>query len=294
MEVVLIANPVSGARRLELNGLFRALQSAGFRIEFRPTRGPDDAYTFARAASRKSRAVIAAGGDGTIRDVARGLAHSGVPLIAWPAGTENLVAKTFGYRACSGTVYETLTAGRTLRVDLAQAPDQAFLVVGGVGFDAEVVRRLTHVRNGHITHLTYADPLWRTFWQHRFPRVRVTGDDLAWCGRGMVFIGNISRYSLGLPVVRDAVWDDGRLDVVIFSCRHQIELIGHSVRTLMRRHIEHPSVIYRRVQRVRIEADEDHDVPVQFDGDNAGFLPLEVEVAPKAVTLLVPPDCRQG
>lgn len=294
MRVAVIANPVSGAKRhhLELRAMFRVLRSAGIQVNYLPTRGAGDAFLLAREATEKGhQAVIAAGGDGTVRDVACGLAGTGIPLIVWPAGTENLVAKTFGYHAAPESVYMSLTSGQSLQVDLARRGRQAFLVVAGVGFDAEVVRRLTRTRNGHITHLTYADPIWRTFWQYRYPAVRVIGDQLEWCGRGLVFIGNIRRYSVGLHLVRDAIWDDGWLDVMILPCRNQAELIGHSARTLLSRHVEHPSVLYRRVRRVRVESDE--QVPVQFDGDDAGFLPLEVEVEPRAVTLLVPPDFRE-
>lgn len=290
MRVVVIANPVSGARRhhLELREMFQKLRSAGVEVTYQPTRAAGDAAHLATDASGRAQIVIAAGGDGTVRDVAGGLAGTDVPLVVWPAGTENLVAKSFGYRASAESVYSTLTAGRPVRLDLARVGRQAFLVVAGVGFDAEVVRRLSRLRNGHITHLTYADPIWRTFWSHRYPYVRVTGDDLDWTGRGLVFVGNIRRYSLGLNVVRDALCDDGLLDVIIFRCCHQVDLLGHSLRTLLRRQIGHPGVVYRRVRRVRVESDE--RIPVQFDGDDAGYLPLEVEVAPRAVTLLVPPE----
>ncbi len=289
MNVAVVANPVSGARRhrLELRAMFRKLGAAGIRVEHCHTQGPGDACRLAAEAAERCHAVIAVGGDGTVRDVARGLSRTGVPLVVWPAGTENLVAKTFGYKASADSVYQALVAGPTLQLDLARGEDRGFLVVGGIGFDADVVRRLTKLRNGHITHLTYADPLWRTFWQHRFPHVHVVGDDLDWEGRGMIFLGNIWRYSLGLPVVRDAIWDDGWLDVLILPCRTRVDLIGHSIRALLWRHIEHPSVVYRRVRRVRISSDE--EVPVQFDGDNAGFLPVEVEIDPLAVALRVPP-----
>lgn len=294
MRVAVIVNPVSGARRHrpELRATLDKLRSVGVQVEILPTRAAGDAETLARLATQRAQTVIAAGGDGTVREVAGGLADSGVPLIVWPAGTENLVAKTFGYRASADSVYAALTAGRRLRVDLARHGRHAFLVVAGVGFDAEVVQRLTRLRNGHITHLSYAGPIWRTFWQHRFPHVQVTGDQFEWQGRGLVFVGNIRRYSLGLRVIRDAVWDDGWLDVIIFPCRHQLDLIGHSLRTLFRRQVEHPGVRYRRVRRVRVESDE--PVPVQLDGDDAGCLPLDVQVAPQAVTLLVPPDFQDG
>ena len=163
----------------------------------------------------------------------------------------------------------------------------------GVGFDAEVVRRLSRLRTGHITHLSYAEPLWRTFWSYGFPPVRVVVDEaVSWEGRGLVFAGNLARYSLGLRVVRDARPDDGLLDLLILPCRHQGQLIGHSLRTLARRHVEHPGVRYLRFTRARIESPG--RVPVQFDGDAGGCLPVEVTVRPAALSVLVHPDWRPG
>jgi len=295
MKVTLIINPVSGAgldaRRL--NAFFRSAADAGIRLQPFKTRHPGHAHELLNSPAAGADAVIAVGGDGTVREVAECLADTETPLLIWPQGTENLVARSLGFRANPASMLGALTAGTVRHVDLGQANGRLFMVIAGVGFDAEVVRRLTRQRDGHITHLSYTGPLWRTFWEHRWPRLAVTGHaptgPLAWDGRGMVFVGNMARYALGLRLTRDAVEDDGLLDLVAMRCTGWAELISHAIRTLRCTHLEHPTVVHRRMTRLRIESEEP-SVPIQIDGEYAGFLPLEISIRPGVLRVKVPPD----
>ncbi len=293
MRIVTIINPISGASKAAggLRALFGRLRAALFRVEQQVTTGPGSARSLAQQAVAEGvDAVLAVGGDGTVCEVADGLAGSQVPLAVWPQGTENLVAKSLGFRADAESAARCLTQARKVSLDIGLANGRAFLVVAGVGFDAEVVYRLTRMRSGHITHLTYFWPLWRTFWEHRWPMLHVTGDTVAgrldWSGRGMVFVGNMARYSLGLPVVRDARPDDGLLDLCIMECRGVVRLLGHAARTVAASHVEHPAVQYTRVTRVRVASGE--SVPVEIDGDFAGWLPVELSVRPACLWVLDP------
>ena len=112
------------------------------------------------------------------------------------------------------------------------------------------------MRTGHISHLSYFWPLWRTFWEHDFPRMRITVEQEAvFDDFGLAFVGNISRYAVGLRICRDARYDDGLLDLVVFSCREQTALMLHAAWTLLRLHPLRGDVIYRRVRSARIETD---------------------------------------
>lgn len=294
--VLAIVNPIAGAcRRQELmRSMLDRLRAMGLTVEIWNTAAGGHGVDLARQAvtlgGETGRLyVIAAGGDGTVREVAEGLAGSTVPLLIWPTGTENLVAKSLGYWPRPDIIPTCITAGRTVALDLGIANGRHFLVVAGVGFDAEVVERLVQSRTGHITHLSYTDPIWRTFWTHKFPMLRVIHEDrLWWEGRGMAFVGNMSRYSLGLPVVRDARPDDGLLDLLILPCQGHLKLLAHSARTVFARHVEHGGSRYLRFAgKIRIESDE--RVPVELDGDLAGCLPLNISILPKTLYFRLPP-----
>lgn len=301
MRVIIIVNPISGASKQEarLRRLVRRLHAAGIQAERQLTTGPGSARRLAAEATQRADAVIAAGGDGTACEIADGLAGSTTPLLVWPGGTENLVAKSLGYRADPNHMVQSVLHGTDKVIDLGTANGRSFVVVAGVGFDAEVVARVTwlrrRMRSGHITHLTYFWPIWRTFWEHRWPVLDVEADTpegpFAWRGRGMIFVGNMPRYSLGLPVVRDAVPDDGWLDVIIMRCQNISDLLGHAARTTVAMHVEHRAAIYRRIRRVSVRSTE--RASIQIDGDLAGRLPLEINVRPAALHVRVPPASVQ-
>jgi YegS/Rv2252/BmrU family lipid kinase len=289
MRIAAIMNPVAGASRQRrlIRNLLAHLAERGNAVELHQTTAPGDAVRLARDTADRADAIIAIGGDGTVCEVVNGLVGRKVPLLIWPTGTENLVAKSLGFRPRPDVLSACLDHGFTRTIDIGTANGRSFVVVAGVGFDAEVVHRLTRDRRGHITHLSYSGPIWRTFWEHRFPELRVQTEAMSWNGRGLVFVGNMARYALGLPVVRDALPDDGLLDLLILPCHHQVQLLGHSIRTLLRIHVGYKGVIYERVRHAHISSDE--PVPFELDGDAIGTLPLEVSVVPAAVHVLAPP-----
>ncbi len=289
MHIAVILNPIAGACRQHsaLQTMLARLRSMGTDIDMLPTACAGDATTLAHKAAGWADYVIAAGGDGTVREVLGGLADTGVPLMIWPAGTENLAAKSLGFRPEIDLIPACITAGRTTAIDLGTANGHYFAVVAGMGFDAEVVDRLVAIRAGHITHLSYLEPIWRTFWNHKFPRLRfIHNEAVYWEGRCLAFVGNIWRYSLGLPVVRDAIPDDGLLDLLILPCSNQLQLLAHSARTVLARHIEHAGAKYMQFTHLRVESLD--GVPYELDGDSGGTLPVDFQVHRHALTLRLP------
>ena len=285
-----IVNPRSGGglKRRVLAEFCSLLRANGREVVEYRTTGPGDAIDYAKSVADDVEAVIVWGGDGTIREVATALAGSKVPVLVCPAGTENLLAKELRIPSHPRRLVETLAAGRTDECDLGVVNGRAFMLIMGVGFDGEVVRRLATVRQGHITYLSYFWPIWRTFWEHDFPRMRIVADgEEVFNDYGLAFVGNISRYAVGLRICSEAVYDDGLLDLVVFSCQERTALVLHAAWTLLRRHPLKGNVIYRQFRQARIETDQ--PVPSQTDGDVGPNTPLDISVHPGKLRLLVPP-----
>jgi len=285
-----IINPKSGSglKRTALVEFFATLKMYGKEVVEYRTKAPDDATGYARSIRDSADSVVIWGGDGTVREAASALAGSNVPILACPVGTENLLAKELGIPSHPRKLAETLIKGRVAQCDLGMVNGSNFLMIIGVGFDGEVVRRLAAVRRGHITHLSYFWPIWRTFWEHDFPRLKIIADDEElFDDYGLAFVGNISRYAAGLRICRDARFDDGKLDLVIFSCQKQTALVLHAAWTLLRRHPLKGNVIYRQCRKIHIETDR--PVPSQIDGDVGPYCPLDIGIHPGKLLLIVPP-----
>lgn len=293
MRVVAIINPISGGRRLDAltSDVGQRLASRGIKLAVRATTGPGHATLIARSLDPGARAVLSVGGDGTLREVAEGLVGSQTPIVVVPSGTENVIAQELGARATASRVVETVVRGRSRAVDVGSANGRCFLIVAGVGFDGAVARRLAAERSGHISHLNYLGPMLKAAWSYRFPPIRVVVDDeVVFEDRGVAFVGVMSRYSVGLRVVRDAVWDDGILDVCILRCGHVGRLCVHAMRVALRCHVESKHTVYCRGQRVTITSRD--QVPVEIGGEAAGVLPLDLMVRRRAVRLMIPPGRR--
>jgi len=236
--------------------------------------------------------VAAAGGDGTIREVVHGLEGSDKPLLIVPSGTENLLANELGFDLRAETLIQAYENNTIRPLDLGIINGRHFTSICGFGFDGDVIDRIDHWRTGHISHLDYFWPIWRSFWEYDFPPMKVTADGQeCFAGRGLVFVGNISRYAIGLQICKHADYGDGKLDLCIYRCRSQARLIKHAAATVLKMHTQGSDVIYRQAKEITIEPIE-KNVFCQIDGDPGPAPPAAIQIIPQAIRVLVPPKAK--
>lgn len=253
------------------------------------TCGPDDAPRLAGEACRAGAGlIVVSGGDGTVGGVLSGLPSNPPPILVAPAGTENVLARCLGLRANVVALWEAFRRWQVVEIDLAQCNGRRFMIVLGAGFDGEVVRRLVEGRRGNISYRSYVGPIWRTLREFTHPHLTVEADgERVFDDRGLVILGHLPRYALGLRILSRANWRDGLLDVVALPCRGTMDLIAHSLRTLVGRHLTAPGVVYRQARQVRISSPV--PVPYQMDGEFGGWLPVGIDVLPNRARFLAAP-----
>ena len=249
---------------------------------------PSDCKTDSSSTSQSGglRAVVAAGGDGTVSLLANSLPPQ-TPLAILPLGTENLLAKYLGLTADPDAIANMIAGGRTVRLDSGKANGKLFLVMASCGFDADVVHRVHSQRKGHIRHWSYVLPTFRAISQYRYPKLRIRNSETdkpleaKWA-----FIFNVPRYAMNLPIVWDADPSDAQLDLCTFRGGNLFRGLFYLAAICLRQHRGWKYSHLSQFKKIRIEADE--RVPYQLDGDPGGVLPLEIEVIPKFLRLLVP------
>ena len=294
--IAYIVNPRSGASSGRLAGrqFEQYLLRKGFKVRVGMTASLDNACELATEAAvdYDCAAVVVVGGDGTVREVAHGLEGSNKPLLIVPSGTENLLANELGFDEKIKTTIKTFQAGYTRLLDLGNINGKCFTSVAGFGFDGKVVKSVSEQRRGHISHLDYFWPIWRTFWDYKFDpmKVEVDGEEI-FNDRGLVFVGNISRYAMGLQILHYADLSDGLLDVCVYKCASQVRLLKQSVLTILKHHADSRDVIYRQGKSITVTSDSS-DVETEIDGDPGPPLPVQIKVIPKAVNYLVPEGAR--
>lgn len=285
--VVISANPKSGSsdRQALVRATAKSLEEKGFSVEV-----STDVDSVVEKAERlfangRLRAVVGAGGDGTASLLANRLS-SNIPISILPLGTENLLAKYLKLKPDPNQVADHIAAGKTVRLDAGRANGKLFLVMVGCGFDAEVVQRLHAKRKGHIHHMSYAGPILRAIQKYRFPvlKVEIDGEKIdrknSWA-----FVFNVPRYAMNLKFVADADSMDGQLDLITFRKPNLLNGLFYLATIVFRNHRGRKDVFERRFKKMRVTAEA--PVHFQLDGDPGGVLPLEIEVVPKRLRVVV-------
>lgn len=298
-QILLSVNPKAGARsgRPRVEQLRARLQEKGYGV--RECRGLDDLRESSAELLRQGtlRAVVAAGGDGTVRLVANET-PAGVPIAILPLGTENLLSKYLALPPDPREISTIIDQGWTVRLDAGLANDRLFLLMAGIGFDADVVRRLHATRTGHIRHWSYVKPIVESIRSYEYPPVRVycDPDNSAENSRSIearwVFAVNLPRYAGGLCFVPSAVGTDGLLDICTFRQGFLANGLRYLLGVSLGMHVAWRDCEIVQAARVRIVSEG--RVPYQLDGDPAGHLPLDVSVLPQRLTLLVGKNWARG
>lgn len=304
-----------------------ALESAGFVVEICESLELLQCRSLQLSLSGQLRAVVSAGGDGTAAAVVN-LIPVGVPMVILPLGTENLLAKYLGVTGDVRSAADAVQDGRLLRLDVGSAGGRLFLIVLGCGFDAEVVQALHSARQGHISRWTYSKPIWRAVRSYQYPLIEVECDagsyvmpngaacaasagaggiteagrlgvaDAEATGSAMpsdgpirfstawLFSFNLPRYAANLPFCPQANGNDGYLDLCSFTRGGTLRGLSYLTYLWLGRHRQLSDFRHVRTKRFRLRSQG--TVPYQIDGDPGGVLPLDVEVLPERLTLLVP------
>lgn len=165
-----------------------------------------------------ARVVFAFGGDGTVMACATVLAGTDVALAVLPSGTGNLLATNLGLSSDVREGVRVAIHGDRRRIDVGAVGDRCFTVMAGMGFDAQMLDATPEKLKKRIGWPAYAVAAARHL-RNRPMRIRLTIDDGEPMGRRArtVLVGNVGRLQGGIPLLPDAVPDDGYLDVAVLS-----------------------------------------------------------------------------
>jgi diacylglycerol kinase (ATP) len=256
------------------------------------TSGRGDATRLAREAVADGvDAVLAAGGDGTINEVIQSLAGGETALGYLPSGTVNIWARELGIPLTPDGAAQAIVSGRTTTVDLGRVNERYFLLMAGLGFDAEVVKRAHRLerfkpRFGVLPYVA-AGLTAAALYRGIDVELRYDGN-IRRLQALMVVIGNTRLYGGRYHFTPRAVANDGWLDLCIVKGRGQLQFARQSLPLLLSGSIHYSDVECMRVRELAVRSDP--PVPYQLDGELCGHTPLQVSVAPKALRVIVPND----
>jgi diacylglycerol kinase (ATP) len=286
-EIALLTNPTAGkgkAARIRDVALGR-LREGGLVVRNLQGRDVDEASDLARQCVADGvDALVICGGDGMVHLALQAVAGTTTALGIIPAGTGNDVARYFDLpRKDPAAAADRVIAGRTRTVDLARSGTKYFVTVLAAGFDAVVNERANKMtwpkgqmryNLATLAELRVFEPLPYTL---QIDNLQLTLDAM------LVAIGNGPSFGGGLRITEGAVLDDGLLDVVIIKPMSKLELIRTYPKLFKGTHVTHPQYEHHLAKSVTVAAP---GIVSYADGERFGPLPLTVECAPGALTVL--------
>ncbi|WP_424810476.1 diacylglycerol/lipid kinase family protein [Roseococcus sp. YIM B11640] len=282
--MLVIFNPTAGSARRRK--LARAMGVLGAGAVLAETAGPGDARRLAAEAARAGHeCVVAAGGDGTIAEVAAGLAGSEAALGILPFGTANVLALELGLPRGAENAARIILAGREALLHPGLAGDRLFVQMLGAGFDAAVVHGLPLPLKRRFGKAAYVWQTLRELTCHTYPPLRFRADGGHWEEAVSLIVTNGRLYAGRFLVAPDASPLEPGLQLLIQ--RHggaARVLIAGAALPLGALH-RMPFIELRACSRVEIEG---AGVRTQCDGDAGPALPLCVGAAPWLLRIRLP------
>ncbi len=273
------------------------LCDAGWSVELHTTTAPGEAAELAAEAARAgAEMVVACGGDGTVHEAANGLAGTDTSLGVAPAGTADVWAREAFIPRDPTAALAMLPQARPAPADLGIVNGRHFLLMCGIGLDAEAVRRVdAGVRAKRwLGRAAYAAAGAAVALGARPVPVAITVDGETLQRDLLVAIAGNTRLYGGVARITDAALiDDGLLDLCLFHAAggrggvtHRAGLALRVLRGGLHRRAG-GGIDYRRATRVVLTPER--PLPVQADGELIGETPATLSVAPAALTVLIAP-----
>ena len=285
-DTVVILNPTAGSLET-IRDWQERVESIARGWPIRTTSHPGETAALARSAVEEGFGrIVAAGGDGTVNQVANGIAGSNAALGILPIGTVNVFAMELGLAANDLELCRDIVAAGNIRlVDLPSANGKYFVQLGGIGLDAQAVKETTLVSKRSLGPLSYLITAAHIA-ARRPPKLFITSEKASVREGSFVLIGNGRLYGGPFPFFKHAVIDDGLLDVVVFKRLGYLEIIKYLQDVVFSSDIRAPEIEYFQTRYLRITSEQ--DVPIELDGELAGNCPVDFQVHERALRVLAP------
>jgi YegS/Rv2252/BmrU family lipid kinase len=312
MRIGAVVNPAAGGGRMrqEWPAFAAALEKRFGGFTCRETTGPGDASELARALARDGfDVVMAAGGDGTVSEVADGIlraraeGHEGTTLAVAPVGTGSDFAAAFGVpreaEACvermAASAPRAIDAGRISFVDDEGRPvTRHFASIASLGVSGPIDRVINEAKSkqrGRMSGkaLFYLFTL-RELMRYRFQDVAVAVDAAppVEARIALVAVANNRSFGGGMLIAPDAVMDDGLLEVVVVKGNSRLRLMKDLRLVYSGAHKGLDSCLFLRGRRITVTPLGDRGLNaalLDMDGESPGRIPASFEVLPGALTV---------
>lgn len=226
-------------------------------------------------------AVIAVGGDGTLKLVAECLLKSTTPIGIIPAGSANGMAKELGIPLDLKEALSLTLTGKPKQIHAISINGEVCIHLADIGFNAYLVKKFDELPERGM--ITYAKAAWHAFWNHHKMDIEFkVGKKIIRQKVAMAAIANATAYGTGLQINPDGKLDDNLFEVILVKEYAVMEIIKIWISKLP----WNPKKI-ESFQVDELKISTKHNVHFQIDGEYLGKVnKVEAKLIPKAIRII--------
>jgi len=287
--VLLVVNQKSRTGAEQLQSAEACLRKVGLEVIALGIEAPTEIPEAIKARAGEIDLVALGGGDGTLNLACEALLETHLPFAILPLGTANDLARTLSIPTKLDEACAVAANGLKYRIDLGRANGKYFFNVASIGLSVAVARSIDAKTKRRWGPAGYAITLVQTLGKQRPFRARITCDGRIIVVHAIqVAVGNGRHYGGGMTMAPEAAIDDNLLHLYSISpvSLVRLMLLAPALRTGWQGRFKgvHPL----SGKRIRIETRR--PLPVSTDGEVTTQTPVQFEVVPAAIEVMVPPE----
>jgi diacylglycerol kinase (ATP) len=298
---LLLVNPLAGggAAHKAIPRVRAFAAEHRWRVDLRVTTSVENLAEQARAGRlQRYSHMLVLGGDGTFQQLVNAVGTGqDVVLGLLPAGGGNDLALALGLPIDPILAASLLLEGEVRFLDAAKVrtsdgAERLYLGGGGIGLDARAAQYAGGAyRNLHGRFRYLLSAIHALIGFHPLQiRALIESDENCELQAKALVLGvlNTPSYGGGMRLAPEAKTNDGKLDLVLVQDLPLLQILALLPRLLTHGELRSSRVQRKTLQRVRIET----GTPSKFHGDGEilGWTPVEIEVIPRAIRILCPPN----
>ncbi len=287
--VLLVVNRKSRTGAEQLEAAEACLRAQGLEVIALGVDAPREIPKAIQARASEIHLVALGGGDGTLNVACEAILDARLPFAILPLGTANDLARTLGIPSKLEDACAVAAKGLKYRIDLGRANGKYFFNVASIGLSVTVARSIDSATKRRWGPAGYALTVIRTLGKQRPFRARIRCDGRVLVVHAIqVAVGNGRHYGGGMTVAADAAIDDNLLHLYSISplSLMRLLLLAPALRSGWQGRFEG----VHRLCGTRIDIDTRRPFPVSTDGEVTTQTPVQFEVVPAAIEVMVPPE----
>lgn len=288
--IQVVINPASGNNEPMLNILNDVLKAFDATWDARITHKKGDAERLAREfAADGADLVMAYGGDGTQREVAKGLTGTGVPMCILPGGTVNALAVELGIPLQLAEAVQLVfkPESQMRKIDVIETQNDFFLLRAGTGLAGNLTAAVDRELKDRFGWLAYIIGGLRSLTQPEINTYTLTidGEKIKVEGIACLLTNSNTLGVLGLSLSNEVRIDDGLMDVFLIDANWQQAILPAIGTTLTTAEVA-KSLQHWQGREIMVSTEREEELFADGEDESIGRTPVTAKLLPGALSVI--------